>query len=88
MYVTNQNHLLLIFLFSIRIVCADGPLPQLSQLPIDVSSETSIKKIIVPLIASDIVAETTIVPIYLNKNGMSNKKETKIDKTYTTNQSL
>ena len=27
MYVTNQNHLLLIFLFSIRIVCADGPLP-------------------------------------------------------------
>ena len=25
MYVANQNHLLLIFLFSIRIVCADGP---------------------------------------------------------------
>ena len=88
MYVDNQNHLLLIFLFSIRIVCADGSIPQLPQLPIDVSSETLIKNIIVPLIASDIVAETTIVPIYLNKNGMSNKKDTKMDITYTINQSL
>ena len=68
MCVVNQNHFLLIFLFSIRIVCADGLPPQLSQLPIDVSSETSIKNI-VPLIASDIVAETTIDPIYLNKDG-------------------
>ena len=88
MYVANQNHLLLIFLFSIRIVCADGPLPQLSLFPIGVPSETSIKNIIVPLIASDIVAETTIVPIYLNKNGISNKKDTKMDITYTINQSL
>ena len=81
MYVANQNHLLLIFLFSIRIVCADGPLPQLSLFPIGVPSETSIKNIIVPLIASDIVAETTIVPTYLNKNGISNTKDTKMDIT-------
>ena len=85
--VANQNHLL-IFLFSIRIVCADGPLSLLSQLSIDMPSETFIKNIIVPLIASDIDAETTMVPMYLNKNGSSNKKDTKMDKTYTTNQSL
>lgn len=83
-----QNHLLLIFLFSIRNVCADGPPPQLPLLISDVSSGTFIKNIIIPLITSDIVAETTIVPMYLNKKGNSNKKEIKIDITYTTNQRL
>lgn len=71
-----------------RIVCAEGPLPHLSLFSIGVPSETSKKNIIVPLIASDIVAETTIGPIYLNKNGISNKKDTKTDITYTINQSL